>query len=791
MHRIWGIAGWLVIASCLLDASGSYAGEEGVASVLRYLANRAERLDSMRERLIESAFENVQQRRSLVREVTEEFGLPPREPMKGAVVHVKDEGDLAVEEVIFHWAGTTYAAGHVIRLKQPAQPGARMPALVVCPDDLAHYTWLGYREFVDRAARAGVAVLFIEDPRIGRRHSADAGLFAVAAAAGMPIAAIRTFDALRGLDYLLTKPDIDPGRIGAIGFGAGVQHARLAAALDSRFQSHAEFPAVVAKDSAAQVSQIHTWISEKILPKPASSAAPLSCGKPEKPDFKVMTYLRGRIAKQRQVLAKSLESPDLWNASGKGIARWLEEACGTRTMKPAAAKVIAKTTAEGYVVETVRLGVDVGLECPAILVSRPATGTGRSPGVVLSHDGRLAAEAPEVQGTARELADQGYWVLVPDHVSVHAKSRQKLELVDVPAFFATADRAGLSPLAIRAAENVAAFQYLSGRSEVDPARIVIGGSGIGAIDACLAAVLDGRVAGVAAVNVTTFGDWAENVAPEETTFVHPLPYLPGMFAKMDLDFGFAVLAPRPLVVARLKEGWPKSGFAQVAATTAAAYRFTGTPGALVALGLRDPIDERMARLPDGAARQTAAVAKTILPAPPVPGVAGIKDALRSRDGVDSATGLVWVFSAVGGEEQEFCDGGYRLDTWSYFNDNGPAQRGLAMTPLVFKREANAYRLTGIGKTRVNAGSGLQTFPFEVVQGSDQVGAGYFFGFYTGDTAGKPNAGVVEYNDDYQDRMIILTLDGAMDHQKVALGQVYRENSRWPRAYSIQAVSKPK
>ena len=72
-----------------------------------------------------------------------------------------------------------------------------------------------------------------------------------------------------------------------------------------------------------------------------------------------------------------------------------------------------------------------------------------------------------------------------------------------------------------------------------------------------------------------------------------------------------------------------------------------------------------------------------------------------------------------------------------------------------------------------------------------MGAEYFFGFYTGDRAGKPNAGVVEYNDDPRHLMLILTLDGGMDNQRLSVGQLYREQSHWPRAYSIQAVSKRK
>lgn len=780
-----------VVAMCFIGAPCARAGDdEGAASVLRYLLKRAARPDARPHPVADSSTEPGKPHRPIVQDAFGKLECPPREPMKAAITHVRDDGDLVIEEVIYHWAGSTYAAGHVVRLRQPKQAGTRMPALIVCPGDLAHYTWLGYRDFVDGMARAGLAVLFIEDPRIGKRHAADAGLYAVAAASGMPMRAIQTFDALRGLDYLLTRSDVDPGRIGIIGFAAGAEHAWLAHSLDTRIQMDTQVAGMPAAPPGP-LPQIASGIVRHLTSLPASSAPPLPCGKPGKSDFKVMNYLRGRIAEQAAARAQGLQSQAQWESFRQELARWLEGACGLKTMQPGPAKVIAKSNDEGLAVETINLAIDAGLNCPAVLVHRLAAGSEKGPGVILSHDARLAAGAPEVQGVARQLAAQGYWVLAPDHVSVHPKSRRNLKVADVPGFFAAADRAGLPPLALRVAENLAAFRYLAGRAEVDPARIVIGGGGIGAIDACLSAVLENRIAGMAAVNVTTMRDWAEKVAPEETTFVHTLPYLPGMLAKADLDDCFATIAPRPLVLARLKEGWPKSGFDQVAATAATAYRLAGAQGALMALGLRDPIDERTARLPEGVARQTAAVARAIMPAPPVPGVVGTGEGLRNRDVIDSASGIVWLFSTVGGEEQEFCDGGYRLDTWSFFNDNGPAQRGWAITPLILKKEGNGYKLTGIGKTRTNTGAGLQAFPFEVAQGSDQVGAGHFFGFYTGDPAGKPNAGVAEYNDDYQDRMIILTLDGGMDHQKLTIGQSYRENSRWPRAYSIQAVSKRK
>lgn len=130
-----------------------------------------------------------------------------------------------------------------------------------------------------------------------------------------------------------------------------------------------------------------------------------------------------------------------------------------------------------------------------------------------------------------------------------------------------------------------------------------------------------------------------------------------------------------------------------------------------------------------------------------------------------------------------------LQTWSFFNDNGDKQHGRQLTPLLFRKQGETYELTGVGKPRANAGAGLQTFDFEPVAGTDQVGDGCYFGWYDGDAAGAPNAGVVEFEDAPDARMSILTGDGQMQGQRVEVGQAYRVQAEYRRQYSIMAVSK--
>ena len=337
------------------------------------------------------------------------------------------------------------------------------------------------------------------------------------------------------------------------------------------------------------------------------------------------------------------------------------------------------------------------------------------------------------------------------------------------------------------ADNLAAFRHLAGRPEFDAEKIVLVGIGIGGVDACLAAVLEEKVAGAASVDAATMRDWAVNVAPGEQHFFDIMPYLPTMPEGVDLDCLYAAMAPRPLAVVGLKKGWPKTGFEQVAATAAAVYGIEQAEDALLSLSPRQMTDELQSSLPKGVHRQLVAAARTLVPTPPNPGSVGSPAVLASRGAVDSAVGLVWIVAEMGGYDQEFAVDGYELQSWSFFNDNGAAQKGHVITPLLFEQEGNTFVLTGIGKTRTNEGTGKQTFPFEPIAGTAAVGEGYFFGWHTGDAAGKTNSGTVEFGDAPDARMVILAPAGS----GIQVGQKFQHSAQYARQYSITASAKKK
>ncbi|NQT36964.1 MAG: hypothetical protein HQ581_05720, partial [Planctomycetes bacterium] len=677
------------------------------------------------------------------------LGLPEREPMRAAVLDRQQRDDLIIEQVGYLWAERAYVSANVVRSKEAT---GRLPAIVIAPDWLGHYTQICYKPFVFEMARKGFLVLFIDDPHIGKRQAPYAGLDALGSLTGTSVRSIRVFDALRGLDYLLTRADVDPGRIGLAGLGKGAEAAKLAAALEKRFQY--TVPVGGAADFADLGDGVVEWIEQKNKSAVSSDAAPAACGEPEDPDFKMLNYFIRRIAQQAEALPAECASVSDWKTYREGLVEWLAATCNLQSMKPGESVVRSVEEKGELVIESIDLSLDGPIMCPAVLLHATAGPRQGCASIVLSHDRGQCINDTTIADAARALATRGYWVIVPEHASTHTASRRPAVSgpvgfygPDLSSFYNAADSAELSPLALRVADNLAAYRYLASRKEVDTDRITAAGSGLGGIDACLAALLEPGIAGVAAIDVTTVRDWAEKVTPNLMRCAHTMPYMPGILAKTDLDYCFAALAPRPLLLARVIDGWPESGSNQVTTTATGVYSlYEGSGDAITTLGLRGATKEQEEAMADGVRKQLIAAARSIMPAPPEPGVVGTRQGLKSRQTVDSAAGVVWIVSELGGFPQEFVDGGYRLDTWSFYNDNGAAQQGHLVTPLIFKITDKAYELTGIGKTQTNAGTGLQSFPFEVVQGSDEVAAGYLFGWHTGDLAGNQNPGAVEFED---------------------------------------------
>ena len=212
---------------------GTAVAHSAPRTVMQYFGDRALRMAAALPPLPNTLAEWEKRRATVREDLTRLLGLPAREPMRAKVLATREEGDLVVEDVAYLWGEGAYVSANVVR---PKKSTGTLPALVVPPGWLGELEQECYKTFVYHIARHGYLLLFIDDPHVGRRAAPCAGLYATAAAAGTQVMGIQVFDTLRGLDYLRTRADVDPGRIGVAGLCQGSEQTWLAAALEDRFQ---------------------------------------------------------------------------------------------------------------------------------------------------------------------------------------------------------------------------------------------------------------------------------------------------------------------------------------------------------------------------------------------------------------------------------------------------------------------------------------------------------------------------------------------------------------------------
>jgi cephalosporin-C deacetylase-like acetyl esterase len=168
--------------------------------------------------------------------------LPERSPLRAHTTARHDLGDYTIEDVIFESRPGFLVTANLYRPKTAA-PGRR--AAILCP--IGHYLTAGKRAADVQArciklARMGFVVLTYDAIGQGERnisgnihHEAGYALLPL----GETVASWMVWDSMRGIDYLLTLPDVDPQRIGVTGNSGGGLNTLFTAALDPRVRAAA------------------------------------------------------------------------------------------------------------------------------------------------------------------------------------------------------------------------------------------------------------------------------------------------------------------------------------------------------------------------------------------------------------------------------------------------------------------------------------------------------------------------------------------------------------------------
>jgi cephalosporin-C deacetylase-like acetyl esterase len=163
--------------------------------------------------------------------------LPERTPLNVRVVASHDRGGYIVENLLFESRPGFPVTANLYRPKTP--PAARVPA-VLCP--IGHIiangkTDLEVQSRSIKLARMGFVVLAYDAIGHGERNisgnSHKEGGFALLPL-GETISGWMVWDSMRAIDYLQSRPDVDPSRIGVTGNSGGGLNTLYTAAIDPR-----------------------------------------------------------------------------------------------------------------------------------------------------------------------------------------------------------------------------------------------------------------------------------------------------------------------------------------------------------------------------------------------------------------------------------------------------------------------------------------------------------------------------------------------------------------------------
>jgi cephalosporin-C deacetylase-like acetyl esterase len=219
-----------------------------------YLDTKADRFLQERQRIIEGieTLDDLKNRQRYWRERmwADLGGQPERTPLNARTVGVLDRGEYRIERVIFESRPHFYVTAN---LYLPASGNGPFPAILYPlghePGAKSHSAWqytlanLARRGFVCLAwdpIGQGERVQFYDedwhDSKLQASTSEHNMLGMQSLLVGSHIAQYTIWDGIRALDYLLSRPEVDPKRVGATGNSGGGTHTAYISGLDDRVQ---------------------------------------------------------------------------------------------------------------------------------------------------------------------------------------------------------------------------------------------------------------------------------------------------------------------------------------------------------------------------------------------------------------------------------------------------------------------------------------------------------------------------------------------------------------------------
>jgi len=221
-------------------------GEPADEMIQAYLKQEAERLEADFFGAIRTAEDWEEARPRFREEYLDMLGLwplPEKTPLHATITRTLDRGDYVIDMLHYQSRPGLYVTANLYR---PArmESGARLPGILyVCGHSSrgrdgnktafqSHGIWL---------ARHGYACLMVDTLQLGEIPGIHHGTYREGRwwwlSRGYTPAGVECWNGVRGIDYLISRPDVDPERIGVTGISGGGAATFWIAAADERVQA--------------------------------------------------------------------------------------------------------------------------------------------------------------------------------------------------------------------------------------------------------------------------------------------------------------------------------------------------------------------------------------------------------------------------------------------------------------------------------------------------------------------------------------------------------------------------
>ena len=171
--------------------------------------------------------------------------LPPRNrPISARTLSTEERPGYILEKLVLDLNGIEAVPAYFIKPKAAA---GKLPAILfnhwhageykLGKDELLRPKPDGVPSYADDLAAQGYSALCLDMWCFGERATrTELDTFKDMLWKGQVLWGMMVYDTLRGLDYLLTRPDVDTARVGTLGMSMGSTQAWWAAALDPRLK---------------------------------------------------------------------------------------------------------------------------------------------------------------------------------------------------------------------------------------------------------------------------------------------------------------------------------------------------------------------------------------------------------------------------------------------------------------------------------------------------------------------------------------------------------------------------